>query len=235
MARFRAYERARVACEEAGECTFDDQEYYSFSTLLTKNGEHTWGVDIKTYLNDRDNWLNVWLPWMYSSLAWFPQVFGWAQGQLWEDHSCLDWTAFLWLWYGSWGLEWEPPSAQVFEEGGWGFDCMLLIEWNEENSLLFLIWLVSRRSMFRLLLRLILWFLLFIPRLVLLADCSIRTLVCFQWLLWCVDREWCSEEHPILRTHYRTYTIPEYQDFFKAYLIEESWWSVLDFGMPCAV
>ena len=59
MARFRAYERARVACEEAGECSLDDKEYYDFSSLLTKNGEHTWGVDIKTYLNDHDNWLNV--------------------------------------------------------------------------------------------------------------------------------------------------------------------------------
>ena len=59
MARFRAYERARVACEEAGECTFDDKEYYSFSTLLTKNAEHTWGVDISVYLHDYDNWLNV--------------------------------------------------------------------------------------------------------------------------------------------------------------------------------
>ena len=63
MARFRAYERARVACEEAGECTFDDQEYYSFSTLLTKNGEHTWGVSTAEYLHDFDNWLNVW--WLY--------------------------------------------------------------------------------------------------------------------------------------------------------------------------
>lgn len=36
----------------------DDPRIQNFSRLLIKNGEHTWGKDVKTYLNDWVNWDN---------------------------------------------------------------------------------------------------------------------------------------------------------------------------------
>ena len=36
----------------------DDIRIHNFSRLLIKNGEHTWGKDVKTYLNDWMNWDN---------------------------------------------------------------------------------------------------------------------------------------------------------------------------------
>jgi len=36
----------------------DDARIHNFSRLLIKNGEHTWGKDVKTYLNDWVNWDN---------------------------------------------------------------------------------------------------------------------------------------------------------------------------------
>ena len=40
------------------ELYLDDVRIQNFSRLLIKNGEHTWGKDVKTYLGDWTNWGN---------------------------------------------------------------------------------------------------------------------------------------------------------------------------------
>ena len=55
----RIINRARTECEEQKKCSYDDQRYYNFSRLFIYNGEHTWGGDIKAFLHDTENWINV--------------------------------------------------------------------------------------------------------------------------------------------------------------------------------
>ncbi|EGD78368.1 hypothetical protein PTSG_09435 [Salpingoeca rosetta] len=56
---YRALERARVSCLGSGACSAADAVMLNFTRLLLKNPEHTWGGDVKKYLHDEDNWLNV--------------------------------------------------------------------------------------------------------------------------------------------------------------------------------
>lgn len=54
----REIHRVRAACVASGECTNDDPTFFNHSRLLLKNGEHTWGEDVKTWLHDVVNWNN---------------------------------------------------------------------------------------------------------------------------------------------------------------------------------
>ena len=57
-AKTREMMRQRRTCISKGLCKEDDQVLNAFSALLLKNGEHTWGKDVKTYLHDITHWSN---------------------------------------------------------------------------------------------------------------------------------------------------------------------------------
>ncbi|KAK8811442.1 hypothetical protein WA158_003176 [Blastocystis sp. Blastoise] len=59
LARIRAQNRARTLCEQAGDCIPTESKYYNYSRLFIKNGEHTWGGDVKKFLHDTENWNNT--------------------------------------------------------------------------------------------------------------------------------------------------------------------------------
>ena len=54
----REMSRLRTKCLASGQCSLDDPSFDSFSWMMLKNGEHTWGKDVKTYLHDIKNWSN---------------------------------------------------------------------------------------------------------------------------------------------------------------------------------
>ena len=60
--RTRLAQRLRTECLDAGECSLSDYRFWNFSRLLLKNGEHTWGLDVKSTLAplsfERSNWQN---------------------------------------------------------------------------------------------------------------------------------------------------------------------------------
>ncbi|ELR18406.1 uncharacterized protein ACA1_138180 [Acanthamoeba castellanii str. Neff] len=58
LAQFREVLRLRRACLAARSCSPSDAAFREFDRLLTKVGEHTWGVDVKTFLNDFTHWSN---------------------------------------------------------------------------------------------------------------------------------------------------------------------------------
>merc|ERR1712176_1505921 len=47
----RAAQRQRTKCLKSGGCSYESGAFYNFSRLLLKNGEHTWGGDIKKFLD----------------------------------------------------------------------------------------------------------------------------------------------------------------------------------------
>ena len=51
LAQFREVLRVRRACLDARSCSFSDAAFREFDRLLTKVGEHTWGVDVKVQLS----------------------------------------------------------------------------------------------------------------------------------------------------------------------------------------
>jgi hypothetical protein len=51
LAAMRAVMRARTAhLSQHPESTQNDADFYQFSRFMLKPGEHTWGVDVKTFL-----------------------------------------------------------------------------------------------------------------------------------------------------------------------------------------
>eukprot|EP01090_Pellita_catalonica_P011857 TRINITY_DN2446_c0_g1_i1.p1 TRINITY_DN2446_c0_g1~~TRINITY_DN2446_c0_g1_i1.p1 ORF type:complete len:760 (-),score=113.06 TRINITY_DN2446_c0_g1_i1:691-2970(-) len=59
VAQFRAVMRARTSCVESGVCRSSDATFRNFDRLLLKLGEHTWGLDVKTFLDDWVNYSNA--------------------------------------------------------------------------------------------------------------------------------------------------------------------------------
>jgi len=59
VAQFRALMQIRYYCISDGRCDPSDPEMMYFDRMLLKIGEHTWGLDVKTFLNDTQNWTNV--------------------------------------------------------------------------------------------------------------------------------------------------------------------------------
>lgn len=60
--RTRIAQTLRRECLASGECDLSDYRVWNFSRLLLKNGEHTWGLDVKSTLEPRSflttNWDN---------------------------------------------------------------------------------------------------------------------------------------------------------------------------------
>jgi hypothetical protein len=57
-AKYRAMQREFDACISDGSCDKSDPRVMNFTTQFLKNGEHTWGEDVKLFLNDTKNWYN---------------------------------------------------------------------------------------------------------------------------------------------------------------------------------
>ena len=58
VAQFKTIMSARSDCVQSWQCKFLDERFFNFSVLLLKNAEHTWGKDVKTFLNDNTTWDN---------------------------------------------------------------------------------------------------------------------------------------------------------------------------------
>eukprot|EP00731_Ephydatia_muelleri_P008681 Em0004g1019a len=58
-AQTREISRQRLQCMQKNQCSLDDPNFVTFSLLFLKNGEHTWGKDVKTFLHDTTNWSNA--------------------------------------------------------------------------------------------------------------------------------------------------------------------------------
>eukprot|EP01114_Cavostelium_apophysatum_P014791 TRINITY_DN3921_c0_g1_i1.p1 TRINITY_DN3921_c0_g1~~TRINITY_DN3921_c0_g1_i1.p1 ORF type:complete len:770 (+),score=169.72 TRINITY_DN3921_c0_g1_i1:47-2311(+) len=60
-AQFRAISRVRSACLQTPVCQEikNTSQWRNFDLLLMKVAEHTWGLDVKTFLNDWGNWSNA--------------------------------------------------------------------------------------------------------------------------------------------------------------------------------
>jgi hypothetical protein len=58
VAVYRAMQRGWDSCMGSGECSLDDPKVADFTRQFLKNSEHTWGKDVKKYLNDTVNWYN---------------------------------------------------------------------------------------------------------------------------------------------------------------------------------
>ena len=57
----RAMMRARTACISDGSCKETDPQIANFTRLMMKNGEHTWGKDVKSYLGkDQKSYMQAW-------------------------------------------------------------------------------------------------------------------------------------------------------------------------------
>jgi len=56
---FREIMRLRDECLTTGICVLNDTAIQSFDRLLVKAGEHTWGLDVKTFLHDWSHWSNA--------------------------------------------------------------------------------------------------------------------------------------------------------------------------------
>lgn len=56
---FKRAQSAREACIASGACDASDPAVVNATRHILKNGEHTWGRDIKTFLHDQTNWTNA--------------------------------------------------------------------------------------------------------------------------------------------------------------------------------
>lgn len=55
---FRRGSALYTACSASGDCVLTDPRISNFTSKLLKCGEHTWGLDIKTFLHDSTHWTN---------------------------------------------------------------------------------------------------------------------------------------------------------------------------------
>ena len=67
-----------------------DDRIHNFSRLLIKNGEHTWGKDVKKYLNDWTNWDNKAFKSHLSTPPFQDMVNSWVEQRLWGIDYALE-------------------------------------------------------------------------------------------------------------------------------------------------
>ena len=83
--------RLRSACINSGACSMSDPRLIAFSTMLLKSGEHTWGKDIKKYLNDTTNWENdKFHPLQYTDPKFIDVTNSWIEQRVWGNTFPLD-------------------------------------------------------------------------------------------------------------------------------------------------
>eukprot|EP01116_Phalansterium_solitarium_P008699 TRINITY_DN22658_c0_g1_i1.p1 TRINITY_DN22658_c0_g1~~TRINITY_DN22658_c0_g1_i1.p1 ORF type:complete len:757 (+),score=184.44 TRINITY_DN22658_c0_g1_i1:92-2362(+) len=58
LAQMRAVARVQAKCVESKKCRFDDPTFANFSRIFYKVYEHTWGMDVKNFLDDWSDWSN---------------------------------------------------------------------------------------------------------------------------------------------------------------------------------
>ena len=75
--------RLRSSCVSTGRCSLDDPRFIAFSAMLIKNGEHTWGKDVKTFLNDTTHWKNNEFQSVINSSNFQDMVNSWVEQRFW--------------------------------------------------------------------------------------------------------------------------------------------------------
>jgi hypothetical protein len=83
--------RLRSKCLDSGACSMSDARFVAFSTMLLKSGEHTWGKDIKRFLNDTTNWENdKFHPLQYTDPNFVDVTNSWIEQRLWGNTFPVD-------------------------------------------------------------------------------------------------------------------------------------------------
>lgn len=82
-AQTREVMRLRSDCISTGQCTLDDPRFFSFSGMLIKNGEHTWGKDVKTFLHDKTHWMNSEFQSVINTSNFQDMVDSWIEQRFW--------------------------------------------------------------------------------------------------------------------------------------------------------
>ncbi len=156
-----------------------------------------------------------------------------SQGQVVElhrHHQYLEGAEILRIRHATGGSRWRPSPSEVHPEGrGWNSGMQFSRHWSP--SPISPIWEPTRSSTSRSRLRPTLSSFRSTQRRVPSPDCSTRSTVCSSGGAPPLDREWCSESHPLLRPHYRAYTQRDYDAFLKEYFIVWNEWGPQDFGM----
>eukprot|EP01050_Picozoa_sp_SAG11_P016006 SAG11_NODE_2131_length_3777_cov_1.575041_2_plen_446_part_00 len=92
----RAMMRARTACVADGSCDPSAPAVQNFTRLLMKNGEHTWGKDVKTWLGkDQTSYMKAWSNGALATARRTKKNFqdmeaSWHEQRLWGVGSALD-------------------------------------------------------------------------------------------------------------------------------------------------
>jgi hypothetical protein len=95
VAVFRAMQREFDSSIASGESSLTDPRVANFTRLFLKNGEHTWGKDVKKFLNDTQNWWNEQFSAMKGEPNFIDIVESWKEQRRWgidyplealEDH-----------------------------------------------------------------------------------------------------------------------------------------------------
>eukprot|EP01119_Soliformovum_irregulare_P006750 TRINITY_DN1917_c0_g1_i3.p1 TRINITY_DN1917_c0_g1~~TRINITY_DN1917_c0_g1_i3.p1 ORF type:complete len:528 (-),score=69.80 TRINITY_DN1917_c0_g1_i3:113-1696(-) len=79
VAQFRGVLRARQACHQHKKCQQEDPLLFSFDRMLIKVIEHTWGMDVKTFLHDWANWSNSLFDKVRSASNYRDMVASWVE------------------------------------------------------------------------------------------------------------------------------------------------------------
>lgn len=89
-AQFRAMQRARTECLNKNNCDLSDDQFFNFSRLLIKYGEHTWGKDVKVHLHDFINWTNDKFHSIENHTNYQEMVSSWLEQRTWALDYSLD-------------------------------------------------------------------------------------------------------------------------------------------------
>ena len=82
-AQAREVMRLSAKCLEDKECSIEESRFNLFSQLLIKNGEHTWGKDVKKYLHDTTHWTNPQFHSSESASNFRDMVNSWVEQRFW--------------------------------------------------------------------------------------------------------------------------------------------------------
>jgi hypothetical protein len=81
-----------AACVSSGACSLTDPVISNFTRFALKNGEHTWGKDVKSFLHDTTNWTNEQLQAQLAknSSNFFDIVNSWVEQRSWGINYALE-------------------------------------------------------------------------------------------------------------------------------------------------
>ena len=82
-AQAREIMRLSAKCLADKECSIGESRFDLFSQMLIKNGEHTWGKDVKKYLHDTTHWTNTQFHSSENSSNFQDMVKSWVEQRFW--------------------------------------------------------------------------------------------------------------------------------------------------------